>query len=292
MEEMVKMERFARVVAIGWVVAATVLAVILAPSAVWAGPGGGRWEQTLADLDTDQDGVVSREEFDQRADPFARLDRNGDGVLSQEDKEGGPGFGRPPRRTGVASFVGLADADRDGAVSAEEWRAYLDGLNSIFAELDQDGDGSVSSQELPPSRGPRGWGERRRRAGRFGERGLGEMASGEMVGMVLSRIADINRDGEVAAGEWRGLLDSLEVDADGVISEESLQALLPEHPGRHRGSDRTARLTTVLDRDADGVLEIADLQAAFFEVDQDGDGALLGEEVPRFRQRGSGAPRF
>jgi len=288
MEEMVKMEKCARAVAIGWVVAAVFLAAMLAPSALWAGSGGGRWEQALGDLDTDQDGVVSREEFAQRVDPFARLDHNGDGVLSLEDREGGPGFGRPQRGTGVASLVGLADADRDGAVSADEWSAYLDNLHSIFAELDQDGDGRVSSQELPPSHGVRGWGGRRRP----GERGRGEMTPGEMTGIMLSRVADSNRDGEVVAGEWRGLLSSLEVGAEGVISEENLRALLPMRPGRHRGLDRTARLIKVLDRNADGVLEIADLEAAFSEVDQDGDGALLGEEVPRSRRWGSGPPRF
>lgn len=182
-----------------------------------------------------------------------------------------------PRERGPRLLGHLAadlDADQDGAVSREEFDL---GADAIFAELDRDGDGTLSADELPRFRGPR--------------RGHGPgMGRGPMAGVILARAADGDRDGEVAIDEWQTFLDSLEVEADGAIVEDSLRAALPRPPGMKEaptpGRDRRfGQLALMLDRDGDSVLTTSDLNAVFAELDQDGDGALGAQELPRFRGR-------
>ncbi len=185
----------------------------------------------------------------------------------------GPVSGEGPPAHGSKLLGGFAadfDTDQDGTVSREEFDR---GSDALFAELDRDGDGALSGEELPRFRGPRHG------------RGPGR---GAMAGMIVARAADEDGDGEVTAGEWQIFLAALEVGADGAITEESLRAVLPKPPGMRevpegvRGS-RIGRLARLLDRDDDSLLETEDLDAIFAELDQDGDGALMAEELPRFR---------
>ena len=234
------------------------------------------WAHLSAELDADQDGVITREEFDQGASRFPHLDHNGDGVLTEDDFAGGPGFGDPEQGRPGAPFP--ADADGDGAVTAEEWQAH-------FEQLDVDGDGTLSSAELPRFHDLRpGHGPSFGKAGRPGHEAF--------AGMLLAHAADGDRDGEVAAAEWRSFVDSLAPDAGGVIAAESLAAALPPPPGRHgaRGDDRAEHLSRLFDQDGDGFLEVEDLDAMFAALDQDGDGALTAAELPRHHPHRHGGP--
>ncbi len=182
--------------------------------------------------------------------------------------EGRPGGGHKM----LGGFAADFDTDQDGSVSREEFER---GTEALFAELDLDGDGSLSEDELPRFRGPR--------------RGRGPK-HGAMAGVIVARAADGDDDREVTSVEWQSFLDSLEVGADGAISEDSLRAVLPRPPGMsgEPGGGRqpsAGRLTRLLDRDGDSLLETEDLNAIFAELDQDGDGALTIEELPRFRGR-------
>ena len=232
------------------------------------------WTHLSAELDTDQDGVVTRDEFDQGASRFPRLDRNGDGVLTEEDFAGGPAFGGESARAGATS---PADADGDGMVSGDEWQAY-------FNELDADGDGALSRSELPrPRRARHGHGPGPGK-GRGPDRGA-------FAGMVISRAADGDGDGEVAAEEWQGFVDALAPDPGGVIAVENLVAALPgPSRGRRGGGDPGERVSRLFDQDGDGFLEVEDLNAVFNELDQDGDGALGADEAPDFRHGRRGGP--
>ncbi|MEM7350724.1 MAG: hypothetical protein AAF657_07960 [Acidobacteriota bacterium] len=198
-----------------------------APAALLAEDPGqakdhGPWER-LSRLDTNQDGEVSREEFDQGSSRFPRLDSNGDGVLTEVD------------------FEGLEGSPRF-------------------------------------------------RRGGHHRRGPGRPDPAAMAGMIVARLADDDGDGAVADGEWRGFLDSLVIESDGSISQESLLAALPERRAHRVGPDRISRLSRVLDRDGDEVLEIEDLSAVFTSLDSDGDGALIGDEMPHFGPPGGRMP--
>lgn len=196
----------------------------------------------------------------------------GSGVSAQEQE--------PPHR-GPHLLGGLAadfDADQDGVVSREE---FAQGAEAMFEELDRNADGSLAADELPRFRGPR-----------HGRGGPGK-GRGPMAGMILARGADSDADGAVASQEWQAFLDSLEIGADGAITEDSLRAALPRRgpPRREPSGDsadggdqpRSSHLSRIFDRDGDAVLTIDDLNAAFAELDGDGNGELQAEELPRFR---------
>jgi hypothetical protein len=86
----------------------------------------------LQELDANGDGQISREEFDS-VDLFDRLDTNKDGVLNPEDHRG--------LRHRPVHLVRLADADRDGTVTAAEWSGFL-------AAADPDNNGLVEKEAV------------------------------------------------------------------------------------------------------------------------------------------------
>ncbi|MGK7864835.1 EF-hand domain-containing protein [Falsiroseomonas sp. E2-1-a4] len=85
-------------------------------------------------LDRDRSGFVTWDEArPQREAEHGRLDRNGDGVLTPDEFE--------DRALPFAAF----DADRDGRVTSAE---YLAKHQEMFAGSDTDGDGRISLEEF------------------------------------------------------------------------------------------------------------------------------------------------
>ena len=91
---------------------------------VWAQPPGTAdvWNYLAEKYDQNKDGQLTSAEYDRGAEAFARLDRNGDGVLTQSDwivKRGGPAAAnqrgeRPGEATaGEAPRVGTPAPDFD-----------------------------------------------------------------------------------------------------------------------------------------------------------------------------------
>ncbi len=79
-----------------------------------------------------------------RAQMFANLDANGDGVLTMQDFDAKAAaniaFAQKKR-------LHVLDKDRDGKVSREEFAARP---KQRFADLDLDGDGKITASDLPP----------------------------------------------------------------------------------------------------------------------------------------------
>mgnify|MGYP002788206415 CR=1 FL=1 len=100
----------------------------------------------LTESDANGDGKVTRKEFDaHRADIFARLDRNGNNVVSEEDA--------PRVRVAKRKFtekleqvLATADKNGDGKLSRAEWE---NPERDIFALIDQDEDGIIILADLP-----------------------------------------------------------------------------------------------------------------------------------------------
>lgn len=100
----------------------------------------------LTESDANGDGKVTRKEFDaHRADIFARLDRNGNNVVSEEDA--------PRVRVAKRKFtikleevLAVADKNGDGRLSRTEWE---NPERNIFELVDQDGDGVIVLADLP-----------------------------------------------------------------------------------------------------------------------------------------------
>ena len=112
-------------------------------------PGRERFKQ----IDTNQDGVISLDEFsaegrfiDRR---MSRADANGDGAITTDEMEGRQALISADAQSRIEkriedsrAFFERADLDNSGSVTADEMRA------AIFDRLDRDGDQMLSKREL------------------------------------------------------------------------------------------------------------------------------------------------
>lgn len=172
-----------------------------------------RWQMMLQRFDQDNDGKLTAEEFQGAPRIFTLLDRDGDGVLTQDEGtrvraggDQGAGAGR-----GGFSFEGLvrnADKDGDGRISAEEWP----GRPEMFQRLDADGDGFMTAEEgqqigqqMPAQRGDR-----------------------LDPAQIFLRMLDKNGDGQVSNGEWTDWYGVADENEDGLLSHTELTKKLQE----------------------------------------------------------------
>lgn len=87
------------------------------------GPGGGPFG--LIEYDADNNGQVTRVEFETgQSARFAKLDRNSDGVLTQEEMKAAMSAGREEMR---AKMTAALDKNGDGQVSEDERAAAREG---------------------------------------------------------------------------------------------------------------------------------------------------------------------
>src|SRR4030065_333056 len=98
------------------------------------------WTGTIEDfnrLDDDQNGILSLEEFHERAgsDRFRELDHNNDGVISRNEWH-----------NTSRSFEGL-DLNRDGKLNRDEFYNREQVRTAVFYELDVHNDGIISHRE-------------------------------------------------------------------------------------------------------------------------------------------------
>lgn len=102
--------------------------------------------QILTESDANGDGRVTRREYDaHRADIFAKLDRNGNGVVSEEDA--------PRLRIAKRKFtekleqvLTIADTNGDRMLSRAEWD---NPERDVFALVDIDEDSIIILADLP-----------------------------------------------------------------------------------------------------------------------------------------------
>lgn len=199
-------------------------------------------------LDTNGDGIVTRDEFlaaaDERAQArFERMGPDGDGVVTRSGREG---WGRHHR--GGPRAEGRHERPR---FSAEE-RAERLGQRATegFARIDTDGDGMISPQEFEAGLQARAerFAERRqdRREQRAGRQermpeGMREMHAQLRAmmrdGMKLEDFSGLMRDGAGAR------FDALDADGNGELTAAEFTANIAEHAQRlfarmDRNSDR------------------------------------------------------
>ena len=92
-------------------------------------------------MDTNRDGVVTREEWRGNAQSFRQHDRNNDGVLTADEVRAAGADVGDYDGIGLVGDFGLVDLDGNGHVTAQEWRR-------AFTQLDDNRDGSLTPDEL------------------------------------------------------------------------------------------------------------------------------------------------
>lgn len=115
-------------------------ATLLAGVASAQTPGDGRPAGFLAELDTNQDGAVSLQEFQAaRLDDADALDTNRDGIVTHAEMK------VAHEKMAEQRFIRGHDQDGDGRVSVAELTARK---AKFFEYMDRDGDGQVTAEEM------------------------------------------------------------------------------------------------------------------------------------------------
>jgi Ca2+-binding EF-hand superfamily protein len=131
----------------------------------------------------------------------------GSAFSQQPQTEGRQGRHHDPNR-----LFQRADADRDGKISADEWKRKP----GAFSRLDQNHDGFITQDEAQSAAL-----QHKERRGRRGQKLFGRM--------------DTDNDTRISRDEWKGaadMFDRLDSNRDGAITRDELSQ------GRHRGKRR------------------------------------------------------
>ncbi|MGI3168025.1 EF-hand domain-containing protein [Pseudooceanicola sp. C21-150M6] len=98
-------------------------------------------------LDLNGDGGVTREELRAGSDRrIARLDTNRDDEITAEEIAARARFDDETSRQMARYLVRVADTDRNGSLSSDEWQSQT--RERVFAFLDRDADGAVTGPEF------------------------------------------------------------------------------------------------------------------------------------------------
>jgi Ca2+-binding EF-hand superfamily protein len=103
-------------------------------------PRGGRRQQgrrSLPRMDKNNDGRISRDEWNRKPERFDKLDKNGDGYL---DREEAVAAGRAHARRALKQM----DVNNDDRVTRDEWK----GDPQRFDHLDSNRDGVITQEEF------------------------------------------------------------------------------------------------------------------------------------------------
>jgi Ca2+-binding EF-hand superfamily protein len=101
-------------------------------------------EERWKELDQDNDGRISRSEWQRNEQRFDRMDADKDGFLTKEELRSAGRELHGKHRNGLREM----DADADGNISRSEWK----GKEETFNRLDTNNDGLLSRDELRETR--------------------------------------------------------------------------------------------------------------------------------------------
>jgi Ca2+-binding EF-hand superfamily protein len=122
--------------------------VLLIPSALALGQS--RDGTAIERADANHDGKVTRQEYiDARTAQFARMDRNGDGVVDDADSRERADQSAVGKRL-AAAMRSRIDANRDGKISKDE---FVNAPTTMFDRFDADKSGELDAKELETARG-------------------------------------------------------------------------------------------------------------------------------------------
>lgn len=132
---------------------ALTLAALLAGTAVAGDPSTTTSSPRQMRADTDGDGRVSRAEASaagakRSGDWFDKIDLDKDGYVTQEEMRQARETRRGALREKSGEHFKAADANGDGQLSLDEVQAKMPGLAERFSQVDKDGNGFLTKEEL------------------------------------------------------------------------------------------------------------------------------------------------
>ena len=118
------------------------------PAAAYAGDKAGHEAEMFKAMDTNADGKLSPDEHAAGAKKkFEEMDANKDGKVTAEEMTAAREKKGKPAKPGMTSAekIKVIDTNGDGVLSAEE---HANGAKTMFAKMDTDADGALTSQEV------------------------------------------------------------------------------------------------------------------------------------------------
>src|SRR5262249_41161002 len=134
----------------------------MGPNDGWFHPSRSRydWNWLAARHGLDGKGTIARQQFRGPADLFARLDRDGDGVLTADDFDSSPKSAFRRQASPATQLFQKLDTDSNGRISPAEWEALFKQLakgkdyltaDDLRALLSPPAPGKMASQAKPPA---------------------------------------------------------------------------------------------------------------------------------------------
>lgn len=194
---------------------------------------------------------------------------------------------------GHGPFMGAVDADKNGAITAEEFDAFQ---AKLFSEADTDGDGSLSEGELTAHfaaqsemhgsksapRAPRP----EDASGRGRRDAMRDRSPEEIIGY-LDKDDDAMISREEAPEPMQRRFDRLDANEDGSIDASELQTMQDRMAQAHK-QGRGQHMMERADKNKDGKIQENEapkwLADKFGELDENGDGELEEKELAQLRK--------
>lgn len=144
--------------------------------------------------------------------------------------DSGPSTRAEAEQKAAAAFTRM-DANGDGAINDQDQQARV---AQHFATLDSNSDGSLSLEEF--SAKPKGHGKMRGDMDGMGRKGHGGGHGGH--GMMMSKMADADKDGQVTAAEFTAAalarFDQADANKDGTVTKEERAAAMKAMRESHK----------------------------------------------------------
>ncbi|MGV0036576.1 MAG: EF-hand domain-containing protein [Candidatus Azotimanducaceae bacterium WSBS_2022_MAG_OTU7] len=233
-------------------------------------------DRMMGKLDTDDDGMISAEEFHQPQDRsvmerteawMERMDVNNDGAVTMDEL--------PPSQdemdTQMHKLFSGVDTDGDGSVNEKEAQA------AAFNLIDENGDGYLTKAELRDTKPPHGGA-----MGQSMDRMMEELDTDGDEMISAEEFHQLRDQSTVERTEaWMERIKRIDANSDGVVTMDEIQL------GQTETSTRMHKFFDGVDGDGDGSMTGKEARAAAFGfIDKDGDGYLTKAELHNAKPSG------